>query len=134
MSTPLCPVDGQRLTKESAVNAALDVIERWTCPDGDFVSDWTAAGDTMRLHQPVFPVVDGNLRMSSPDHDRRFDWQLVGGESKPLYIGTAPPETAVSETVWNIDKYTFVVGPGGGQVVSMVQSRTGSWDGRGSLF
>lgn len=68
------------------------------------------------------------------DVDRRFEWQTVGGENKPLYIGQAPPASATGDPVWDIDKYMFEPGPTGSYVVAQIQRRAGSWDNRGTLF
>jgi len=73
------------------------------------------------------------IQRGTPDQERRFEWQVVGTEDKPLYIGTAPADALTSDPVWAIERYTF----GGGQTgdkPSLIQTRTGAWDDRGVLF
>jgi hypothetical protein len=73
------------------------------------------------------------IQRGQADHDQRLEWQAVGGENKPLYIGVAPPTTATSDAGWTIQKFTFVAGPATGNVPTLIQTRTGAWDDRASL-
>lgn len=69
------------------------------------------------------------------DLDQRYDWQQVGTDNRPLYIGTALPATASSAPRWRIEKYTYGAGPVvGTYVVTLIETRTGSWDDRATLF
>lgn len=64
----------------------------------------------------------------------RYEWTEVAAESVPLYIGSALPGTETSAGSWRIEKYTYTTGPVGNAVPSVVQSATGAWDNRASLF
>lgn len=75
-----------------------------------------------------------DVQRGTPDQDRRFEWQLVAGENKPLYIGVAVPGALTVAPVWAIEKYTFLAGPSGSFVPSLVQTRVGAWDSRAGLF
>jgi hypothetical protein len=66
--------------------------------------------------------------------DSRFEWQSVASQSVPFYIGRAAPGTATTATTWRIDRYTYITGPAGDAVPSVVQSVTGAWDSRATLF
>lgn len=79
---------------------------------------------------------DGSGAISTSDRltDTRYDWQLSGSTSVPLYVGTAPPGSATSAPVWRIEKYTFITGPGGEPVPSVVLAAVGAWDARASLL
>ena len=66
--------------------------------------------------------------------DTRFQYGLVAATSVPVYVGTANPGSATTDGVWKIQKYTYVTGPAGDAVPSLVQSATGSWDSRATLF
>ena len=73
------------------------------------------------------------IQRGAPDQERRFEWQVVGADDKPLYIGTAPADALTSDPVWAIERYTF----GGGQAgekPTLIQTRTGAWDDREVLF
>jgi hypothetical protein len=74
------------------------------------------------------------VRRGSPDQDRRMDWQAVGGENKPHYIGVAPPGSATNAAVWAIERYTFAAGPATGNVPVLIETRVGAWDNRANLF
>lgn len=75
-----------------------------------------------------------DVQRGTPDQDRRFEWQLVGGENKPLYIGVAAPGTLTTDATWSIERYAFLAGPSGAFVPSLVQTRVGAWDSRAGLF
>jgi hypothetical protein len=66
--------------------------------------------------------------------DTRYEWQIQGSSSVPLYVGTAQPGTATTTSAWRIDKYTYGAGPAGDHVPMTVQSANGAWDSRASLF
>lgn len=75
------------------------------------------------------------VQRGTPDHDTRFEFGNISAESKPIYIGQAPPTTATSDNLWVIQKYTWTTAPTGvGTVPSQIQTRTGSWDNRATLF
>lgn len=61
--------------------------------------------------------------------DARYEFQTVAAERKPLYIGIALPGSLASAEVWSIQKYTY-----SGSDLSLVQTRSGSWDNRVNLF
>lgn len=119
-------VDGLELTADnisidaSTLNLQTDELE----------SLLTAVRD--RLPGALDPR--GRLKVADLVPDQRFEWQDVAGENKPLYIGNAPPNSAAGDNVWEIQKYTFAAGPTTGTVVTQIQTRTGSWDGRAALF
>ncbi len=73
------------------------------------------------------------LQRGTPDQERRFDWQNLGGENYPLFIGVAAPGTA-EEDEWVIEKYTFAAGPAGGFVPVAVATKVGAWADRATLF
>jgi hypothetical protein len=69
------------------------------------------------------------------DYERRFEWQDVSSENKPLYIGVAPQGALSSDNTWEISKFTWVAGPvTGTTVVERIQTANGSWDNRATLF
>lgn len=78
-------------------------------------------------------IVDEDVKRGITDTDQRFEWQNVGAEDKPLYIGVAVHGTLTSAT-WVIQKYTFALGPAGTYVPSMIETATGPWDDRATLF
>lgn len=79
--------------------------------------------------------VDGSsLDTREAQQETRYDWQAAGASSVPLYIGSAAPGTPTTTASWRIDKYTYILGPAGDQVPSTVQTVTGAWDSRASLF
>lgn len=79
--------------------------------------------------------VDGtSLSTQDAQLDVRYEWQAGLDASVPLYVGSAPPGTATSTASWRIDKYTYITGPSGDSVPSVVQTATGAWDSRASLF
>ena len=47
----VCPNDGTRLTKATAVNGAGDAITRWVCPVGDWNAPWFVGAETGELNQ-----------------------------------------------------------------------------------
>lgn len=79
---------------------------------------------------------DGSVAVSTADHltDTRYEWQLSGTASVPLYVGTAPPGSATSAAVWRIERYTFIAGPGGEPVPSVILAAVGAWDDRTTLL
>lgn len=79
--------------------------------------------------------VDGTaLSTQDAQLEIRYEWQAGIDTSVPLYIGSAPPGTSTSSASWRIDKYTYIAGPVGDSVPSVVQTATGAWDSRASLF
>ena len=79
-------------------------------------------------------VVGTNLDTREAQIETRYDWQIGGTASVPLYIGTALPGTTTTTATWRIDKYTYITGPGGDAVPSIVRTATGAWDSRATLF
>ncbi len=75
-----------------------------------------------------------SLETREAAQDARYEWQGSAGASVPLYIGTAPPGTATSAAAWKVDKYTYIAGPAGDAVPSIVQTAVGAWDNRATLF
>lgn len=76
----------------------------------------------------------GIVSTTEAANDVRFDWQAVASTSVPLYQGTATPGTASSAPSWRIEKYTYITGPAGEAVPSVIQTAYGAWDDRASLF
>lgn len=69
------------------------------------------------------------------DYERRFEWQDVNSENKPLYIGVAPQGALSSDGTWEVAKYTWATGPvAGSTVVTRIQTANGAWDDRATLF
>lgn len=66
--------------------------------------------------------------------EMQYEWTLSGSESVPLYIGSASPGTTTAQAAWRIEKYTYIAGPAGDAVPSLVQTATGAWADRASLF
>ena len=79
-------------------------------------------------------VVGTNLDTREAALQSRYDWQTVAATSVPLYAGTAAPGTATSAVGWRIEKYSYITGPAGDAVPAVIQSTTGAWDTRASLF
>lgn len=74
------------------------------------------------------------LAVADAAKDTRYEWQSVAASSVPLYSGTAQPGTATSAATWRVQKYTYITGPAGDAVPSLIQTATGAWDSRASLF
>lgn len=75
------------------------------------------------------------VQRRTPDTDQQIEFANVGGETKPLYVGQAPPSTVPTALVWVIQKYTWSAAPTGtGTVPSQIQTRTGAWTDRALLF
>lgn len=52
-----CPVDGARLVLVSATNAAGDGIQRYECPNADWVGPWFTGGENGDIHNSQLPEV-----------------------------------------------------------------------------
>lgn len=119
--------DGPLLLAVAGVREAVDKLaKKTTAPRFG-----TAGG----LGGAVFETT-GELRVSAQDSAKvtRYDWQVAGGVSVPLYVGTATPGTVPSAVGWRIEKYTYITGPAGDAVPSLIEAATGAWDTRASLF
>ena len=101
----------------------------------DFRMQATSGGGGVAVASSRVTNVDGTSLDTQPVLlDSRYEWQQSGAQSVPLYIGTALPKTATSAASWRIEKYTYISGPAGDPVPSVVQAATGAWDSRASLF
>lgn len=82
------------------------------------------------------PIADllAAIQRGLPAQVRRLDWQTLGSENYPLYIGVAPVGTLPEDPEWAIERYTFDVGPGGGYVPVVIETATGAWNDRATLF
>lgn len=70
-----------------------------------------------------------------PDLDQLYEFGNINGESKPVYIGQAPPGSLETDPVWTVQKYAWAASPvGAGTSLGGVKTRTGSWAGRAGLF
>ena len=75
-----------------------------------------------------------SIATSDLEVDTRFEWQSVAATSVPLYSGTATPGTASSAGDWKVEKFTYITGPAGDAVPSLIQTKFGVWDNRAALF
>jgi hypothetical protein len=76
----------------------------------------------------------GSLTTAGQLTDSRYEWQLSGTTSVPLYIGTAPAGTDPAAPGWRIEKYTFITGPGGDPVPTVILAAVGAWTDRATLL
>lgn len=87
------------------------------------------ASGSSHVTAEVYSKAGLTVKTEEATKDSRYEWQTVNAERKPLYIGTAAPGSATSAEVWSVQKYTF-----SGDDLSLVQTRSGSWDSRTTLF
>lgn len=92
-------------------------------------SSYGGGGGPSHVTAEVYSKAGLTVKTEETEKDSRYEWQTVNAERKPLYIGTAAPGSVTSAEVWSIQKYTF-----SGDDLSLVQTRSGSWDSRTTLF
>lgn len=92
-------------------------------------SSYGGGGGPSHVTAEVYSKAGLTVKTEEAEKDSRFEWQEVGSDRKPLYIGTATPGTASSTESWSIQKYTY-----SGVDLALVQTRTGAWDDRATLF
>lgn len=91
----------------------------------------------MVLVNPLGPLAleetSKKIQRGEPDQDVRFQFEAIGSENKLKYRGVAAPGTLPGAATWQIERYSWIAGPAGGNVPSMIQTRVGSWDNREGL-
>lgn len=92
-------------------------------------SSYGGGGGPSHVTAEVYSKAGLTVKTEDAEKDSRFEWQDVGSERKPLYIGTAAPGTGSAVESWVIQKYTY-----SGVDLALVQTRTGAWDDRATLF